>query len=116
MNEVGIIPPAGKGREHVLQNASPGKQHSELTLDSGDTIVIEDSGATIYDESIANEVRDKVKNDPTLHIYEKEHIKMEQDRKQFRYARWTFPIRKCNHPGCFARPITNYCIEHQEHE
>jgi hypothetical protein len=112
MNEVGLIPSRSKGREYVVQNAGSGVQYDTVSLDKGDDIVLESSGATIYDEKIANEVRDKYKNDPNITVIEKNHIKLNRNGR----ANWSWLIKKCNAPGCFAKPYmnTDYCVEHKE--
>lgn len=112
MNEVGIIPSRSKGREYVVQNAGAGVQYDTISLDRGDDIVLEGSGATIYDEKIANEVKDKYKNDPNIHVIEKNHVKLNKNGR----ANWSWLIKKCNEPKCFAKPIsdTDFCWDHQE--
>lgn len=110
MNEVGIIPSRSKGREYIVQNAGAGAQLDKVSLDRGDDIILESSGATIYDESIANEVKDKYRNDPRIAVIEKNHIKLNDNGR----ANWMWRISKCNYDGCFARPVcqTDFCMEH----
>ena len=109
MNEVGIIPSRSKGREYIVQNAGR-RQRDKVSLGKGDDIILESSGATIYDESIANEVKDKYKDDPSILVTEKNHIKLKDNGR----ANWMWRISKCNHEGCFAKPAcqTDYCMEH----
>jgi len=109
MNEVGIIPSRSKGREYIVQNAGAGAQLEKVSLDKGDDIILGDSGATIYDESIADEVKEKYKNDPRITVIEKDHIKLRSDGS----GRWMWHVNFCSHPGCFARLANrDFCMEH----
>lgn len=111
MNEVGLIPSRSTGREYIVQNAGAGEQLDKVSLDRGDDIILESSGATIYDESIANEVKEKYENDPRITVIEKNHIKLRSDGS----GRWMWHVNFCSHPRCFARLANrDFCIEHLE--
>ena len=112
MNEVGKIPSSNTGSEFIVQNTGTDFQYETLSLDKGDDIKMESSGATIYDPSVAKELQDKYKGDPNLHIFEKNHIKL----NRFGKSRFSYRVRMCNHAGCFELPLNNYCEEHQEFE
>lgn len=86
MNEVGVQPSRSKGREFIVTNSGARKvDHVEV---GGKRIDLHASGATIYDERLAREVKDKYKLDPNVHVMEKDHIQIKQDGSR----RFTFSV------------------------
>ncbi|MCB2179450.1 hypothetical protein KQH61_05965 [bacterium] len=77
MAEVGIRPSRNKGREFIVRNSG---RKEVSAVEVGDTVVdLGTSGATIYDETLANEIRDKYRLDPNVLVIEKPYVQLKDE-------------------------------------
>ena len=88
MTEYGLERSRSAGREFLVTNS--GHRHVESVQVGGHKIELGTSGAVIYDETLANEVKAKHALDPNVKVIEKDYIRG----KDGPIHRWVFSVQK----------------------
>jgi hypothetical protein len=85
MEEYGKRPPPNKGEEFIIANSG----HRAVTdvEVGGRKIHLRSSGATVYDRSLAMEIKDKYRHDPNLMVIEKPYRSLNDGHA----THWTVP-------------------------
>jgi hypothetical protein len=74
MEEYGKRPPPNKGEEYIVVNS--GRREVTDVEVGGRRIHLASAGATLYDKSLALEVKAKYKNDPNVSVIEKPYVSL----------------------------------------
>jgi hypothetical protein len=74
MEEYGKRPPPNKGEEYIVVNS--GRREVTDVEVGGRHIHLASAGATLYDKSLALEVKAKYKNDPNVSVIEKPYVSL----------------------------------------